>query len=269
VYRSGIGKPGNVKAGQITLLGTKPLGVKQVINPLPATGGADREGRDQARRNVPLATLALDRLVSTEDYADFARTFAGIGKASAARLSDGQRLLVHVTIAGADDIPIDVNSDLYKNLRQVLRHYGDPYLPIQVALRELLLMVLSANIRVLPDYQWPSVEQNIRAALLDAFSLERRDLGQPVFLSEVISRVQQVAGVAYVDVDFFGSIRENFTTAELEQLLQGNKINDPINAQLARRDENAAGPIKPILPAQIAYLTPSVPDTLILKEITQ
>jgi predicted phage baseplate assembly protein len=269
VYRSGIGKPGNVKAGQITLLATKPLGVKQVVNPLPATGGADRESRDQARRNVPLATLALDRLVSTEDYADFARTFAGIGKASAARLSDGQRLLVHVTIAGAGDIPIDVNSDLYKNLRQALRQYGDPYLPIQVVVRELLLMIFSANIRVLPDYQWQSVEQNIRAALLDAFSFERRDLGQPIFLNEVMSRVQQVAGVAYVDVDFFGSIRENFTAVELEQLLQGNKINDPINAQLARRDEKATGPIKPILPAQLAYLTPDVPDTLILKEITQ
>src|SRR5260370_5949273 len=86
MYRTGIGKPGNVNARQISLLATRPLGVKSVINPLPATGGADRERIDQARRNVPLAVLALYRLVSVQDYADFARTFAGIGKASAARL---------------------------------------------------------------------------------------------------------------------------------------------------------------------------------------
>ena len=81
-------------------------GLKGVINPLPATGGADRESRDRARRNIPLAVMALDRLVSTQDYADFARTFAGIGKASAKELSNGRQTIVHVTIAKADDIAI-------------------------------------------------------------------------------------------------------------------------------------------------------------------
>ena len=36
-------RAGNVKAEQISLLSTRPLGVKEVINPLPASGGADRE----------------------------------------------------------------------------------------------------------------------------------------------------------------------------------------------------------------------------------
>src|SRR6185312_6784198 len=118
IYRTGIGKPGNVRAGQITLLATKPLGVKSVVNPSAASGGADRESRDSARRNVPLALLALDRLVSVEDYEDFARTYAGIGKASAARISNGSRQLVHLSILGADNIPIATNSDLYLNLLQ-------------------------------------------------------------------------------------------------------------------------------------------------------
>ena len=109
VYRNGIGKPGNVKAGQISLLNTRPLGVKEVINPIRASGGADKEARDQARKNAPLAVMALDRLVSTPDYADFSRTFGGIGKAAAARLGNGRQQLVHVTIAGVDDIPIDAS----------------------------------------------------------------------------------------------------------------------------------------------------------------
>ena len=126
-YRNGIGKPGNVKAGQISLLVTRPLGVKEVINPLRASGGADKENRDQARKNAPLAVKALDRLVSVQDYADFARTFAGVGKARAEELSDGRRQLVHVTIAGADDIPIDETSELFRNLRQALLDFSDPY----------------------------------------------------------------------------------------------------------------------------------------------
>src|SRR5205823_12256314 len=115
-YRNGRGHRGNVKAGQSSHLATRPLGVKEVVNPLPSTGGADQEGRDQVRKNAPLGVLALDRLVSVQDYADFTRTFAGIGKASAAKLSDGAREVVHVTIAGANDIPIDPTSDLYQNL---------------------------------------------------------------------------------------------------------------------------------------------------------
>ena len=147
VYRNGIGKPGNVKAEQITLLQSRPLGVKAVINPLRGSGGADKENRDQARENAPLAVMSLDRLVSVQDYADFARTFAGIGKAAARKLSDTKRQLVHVTIAGADDIPIDATSDLYQNLLSALRKFGDPDLPVQVELRELIVLVLSAKVR--------------------------------------------------------------------------------------------------------------------------
>ena len=45
----------------IVILLAKPLGLKEVINPLPASGGADKESRDQARKNAPLTVTALDR----------------------------------------------------------------------------------------------------------------------------------------------------------------------------------------------------------------
>jgi hypothetical protein len=301
VYRNGIGKGGNVKAEQISLLTTRPLGVKEVINPLRASGGADKESRDQARRNAPLAVMSLDRLVSTQDYADFARTFAGIGKASAARLSDGHRRLVHLTIAGTDDIPIDERSDLYLNLRQALSQFGDPFQVIQVDVRELVALVISANVRVLPDYQWEKVEPKIRAALLSGFSFDERELGQPVFLSEVISTVQHVAGVAFVDVDVLDSVSESvvvnqkkleekFNPAVEETAISTNVppdtskalIEQPrkyISVELAETaaTAKAKGRValttgKSILPAQLAILLPAVPDTLILnlvKEVKQ
>src|ERR1051325_9631016 len=180
---SGTGKAGNVRARQLTLLATKPLGVKEVVNPIRASGGADRDSRDQARRNVPVALQALDRLVSLQDYADFARSFAGIGKASARRLSDGRRELVHVTIAGADDIPIDPSSDLYRNLLGALHDLGDPALPVQLAIRGLLLLIMSAGVALQPDYAWDSLEPTVRRAALDTMSFDRRDLGQTAYLS--------------------------------------------------------------------------------------
>lgn len=306
MYRFGIGKPGNVAAEKISMLATKPLGVKGVINPLPATGGADRENRDQARSNAPLAVMALDRLVSVPDYADFARTYAGIGKASAARLSDGRRQVVHVTIAGADDIPIDTNSDLYKNLCQALHQHGDPYQPIQVDVRELMLLVISAKVRLLPDYQWESVEPQIRATLLKTFSFDRRELGQDVLLSELISVIQAVKGIAYVDVDILDKVDESVTPDELALLANDLKLNKRIVVEMDRiqtyhaversgeifssvasrygiieDDLRAMNPgindpfevgislriPRTIRPAQLAYLSPDVTDTLILQEL--
>jgi predicted phage baseplate assembly protein len=262
IYRTGIGKGGNVIAGQISLLTSRPLGVKEVTNPLRASGGADRESRDQARRNAPLAVAALDRLVSMRDYADFSRTFAGIGKAAAVRLTDGRRRFVHVTIAGANDIPIEPSSDLYRNLGTALRQFGDPYLPIRIDVRERLALVISANVKLLPDYAWEFVEPRIRTALLTAFGYERIDLGRDLLLADALVAVQRIAGVAYVDVDVFDAISET-------QLLAG--FAEQQAQTLARKDRltiEPAGVAQGVVrAAQIAYLSPDVPDTLILQEI--
>jgi hypothetical protein len=269
VYRYGIGKPGNVKARQISQLATHPLGVQAIINPLPATGGADRDSRDQARRNAPLAVMALDRLVSVKDYADFARSFAGIGKANAVRISDGRRQVIHVTIAGAGDIPIDLNSDLYRNLVQALHQFGDPYQPIQVRVRKVKLLVVSAGVQVMADYQWESVEPRIRAALLDTFSFDRRELGQSAFLSEAASLIQNLEGVAYGDVQIFDAVPADITVDKLAGLAGSLGLHSSVEAQSARIDPVVTDPAQRILPAELAILTSDIAGTLILTEISR
>ena len=263
-YRNGIGKPGNVKAEQISLLATRPLGVKGVINPIRASGGANKESRDQARKNAPLAVMALDRLVSTQDYADFARTFGGVGKASARRLSDGQRQLVHVTIAGVEDIPIEPTSDLYRNLRDALHRYGDLYLPILLSVRERLVLVVSAKVRINADYQWESVEPKIRAAVLATFSFENLELAEDLFLSNAMTAIQAIPGVIYVDVDVFDTLTEAQLLAGFAGATASKKtlgLKHRIKVEPARVEQSQ------IKVAQFAYLTPDVPDTLILQEL--
>jgi hypothetical protein len=279
VYRNGIGKGGNVRAEQISLLSTRPLGIKEVINSLRASGGADHETRDQARRNTPNAVMALDRLVSTRDYADFARAFAGIAKAVAVELPDGARTVVHVTIAGSDDIPIDVDSDLFINLKRALYRCGDPFQPLVLATRELLTLVMSARIRIHPDYIWEVVAKELRAKLLDAFGFERRDLGQGVAVSELLAVMQAVRGVEYVDLDSFGAVSATVPDAEAEggsrprtpeeiadavqEIVATTPPASHVDAALARVDADGLG----ILPAQLAILLPDAPDTLVLNQI--
>lgn len=310
-YRNGIGKGGNVNAEQISMLVTKPLGVKEVINPLRASGGADRENRDQARKSAPLAVMALDRLVSVRDYKDFARLYAGIGKSTALEISNGHQQLVHVTIAGADGIPIDETSDLFLNLRQALLDFGDPYQPLKLAIRELMFIVISANVKIKTDYQWEPVVAELRATLLDTFGFEQRELGQDVVLSEVIGVMQSVRGIEYVDIDVFGGIPEKIKDGDDRRLLTPDEIAESVNCfttQWSQDDmevwcdeesenrnneecikyteckkygnvENIKGVSQRLRvnlaayegdvmrPAQLAFLTPDVPDTLILNQI--
>ena len=62
-----------------------------VTNPLPTSGGADGDAPRDMRNHAALRCLALDRLLSVQDYADFTSARAGIGKAAAAALTDGSR----------------------------------------------------------------------------------------------------------------------------------------------------------------------------------
>jgi Baseplate J-like protein len=268
VYRSGSGQTGNVDARQISQLATQQLGVQGVINPLAATGGADGDTRDQARRNIPVGTLALDRLVSVSDYADFARKFAGIGKASSARLSDGRKLVVYLTIAGKDDVAIDPTTDLYQALQQALLQAGDPHQPLQIALRRLKVLVISAGVKVLPAYPWETVAADLRAAVLALYSFDNRELGQSAFLSEAVSAMQATAGVQYVDMRIFDSVSESVTAVQLASLASTLGLNSLVDAELAHIDPAAADPASRILPAELVILTPDIPDTLILTEIT-
>jgi len=264
-YRSGLGRSGNVAASRISLLISKPLGVKEVVNPLPATGGADREGRDQARQNAPTAVQALDRLVSVQDYGDFSRVFAGVGKASARELSAGGRQLVHVTIAGVDDQPIATSSDLFRNLRRALHDLGDPFEPVELAVRELRLLVIVARVRIDPDHRWEKVEAAVRAALLDAFGADRRELGQDVVEAEVLRTMQATDGVVYVDLQTLDSlgIDEVSRPDPASELSKRARV----AARLARPDRAPGRPAGALLPAELLILSPDVPDTLILSEL--
>jgi hypothetical protein len=201
VYRTGIGLAGLVGKDRISLLATRPLGVKSVTNPVAVTGAADPESRDQARRNAPMTVLTLDRVVSLRDFEDFARSFSGIGKAQARMLWASGRRLVHLTVAGVNGAPVVPGSALDRNFREALDRLRDPFQALAVETYEHLLFRVRLKVKVDGDFVRETVLAGVEAALRDAFSFDARDFGQSVFLSAVMAVAQGVAGVTYVDVD--------------------------------------------------------------------
>lgn len=274
VYRSGIGKGGNVRAGQISQLVSRPLGVRGVTNPIEAAGGSDRDPIETMRANAPLTVSALDRLVSVGDYADFTRTFAGIAKAVSARFAFGGRQGVWLTISGNDDIEIPPESDLYGMLTAALRRYGDPDLPVRVLLRDRLTLVLAARIRISDDYRWDDVVSRVRAMLLAQFGYAAMGLGQSISLSAVTAAIQNERGVDYVDVDALGAVSpydddgsrrapEEIAAAFAAVIADCRQNGPPHHAiASAMRVEGTA-----VRPAQIVCADPLLTDALILNRI--
>lgn len=199
-YRTGMGLAGNVGAGTLTLLASRPLGVRAVVNPLAATGAEAPEAIEQARGNAPLTVRTLDRIVSLTDYQDFARGFAGIAKARAVEVWDGHGRLVHVTIAGFDGAAIASTSMLYQNLVAAIGRLGDGIDRFAVAGHVPRNVALEATITVDPDRIVADVQAAAIAAIETAYAFAARELAAPVTEADVVTRLMAIAGVIAVRV---------------------------------------------------------------------
>jgi hypothetical protein len=219
-YRKGIGLEGLVKAGQLSLLISRPLGVKEVINPADAEGADDRESVADARANAPLTVLTLDRIVSLRDYQDFVRCYAGVAKALATWTWDGRTRGVFITVAGPNGAEISLAGDFGDNLMAAIRQSGDPFVPVQVKSykKNAALFHLAARVKVDPDYETASVLAAVEAALRAQFSFDARDFGQPVVSSEVIAVMQSVPGVVAVDLNRINRVGQSPSTRLLAAL---------------------------------------------------
>ena len=200
-YRKGLGLDGEVDGGQLSLLQRRPLGVRSVSNPAAALGADDPDGLEDTRENAPLGVLTLDRLVSVQDYEDFSRAFAGIGKARAAELWDGKRGFVHVTVASAAGQELVESDETMVALRAAIATYADPAHVVTVGGHDTV--TFGVHLKLLRDaaYTADAVDEAVREALLAAFSFSERQFGQPVTASQIISVVQEVEGVTAVDLD--------------------------------------------------------------------
>jgi len=279
VYRTGLGSSGNLDARKLTQLATRPLGVKDVTNPLPSLGGFDPESPDHARRNVAAGIAALQRLVSVPDYADFARGFAGVDKADAVASSAGGLHQVLVTVAGTDDTPLP-GTELFKTLGDALQDFGDPTVPVELLPRRLSLIVLEVSIRKDPAALWADVEGAVRARLLDLLGFDRRELGEDVWLGPILAAIQGVAGVTAVDIPHLGTVPEldpsgkpmtpDEVSAAIVQIVSKPTDGGPPIAGILGKDGRirvspaSSDSTKGSRGAEIAYLTDKVPATLVL-----
>ena len=201
VYRKGVGLEGNVDAGKITLLMSRPLGLSEVTNLTPAAGGDVPQVIADARKNAPRTVLTLDRVVSILDYQTFAASFAGIAKAIATTTLTHTEQQVFLTVAGPKGATFANNDPTLRALRTSLVSHGKPYLPIRVLPYQKVTFRLVAFIGIAGDHVPELVLPLVRMAVESAFSFDAREFGEAVDLSDIVRVIHGVDGVISVDVD--------------------------------------------------------------------
>jgi len=204
-YRLGTGQAGNLGAGSLA----KPVRpnrlVASVRQSAAATGGNDMENARSLRGNAPGSVLTLERAVSVRDLGHLAARQSSVWQARAFRRPTAlaRRESVEVVVVPAGGGPL---GSLEASLGDFLRTHTLPGVDIQISPAEVVPFHASVLARI-KSAEWDPelVVPEIRQALLAAFSLAVRRLGQDLFLSEVIQVVENVRGVENSRCEFLGA----------------------------------------------------------------
>ena len=201
--RLGVGLAGNLPTGSLaTPLRPHPL-LDAVEQPLESSGGNDRESVDSLRENAPATLLALARAVSLEDFTALAMSHSGLWQAHAytrpSEFAHHESVTVAAVPAGGGLL-----GPLADEVTAYLRAHALPGVRVEVVDYRPVFLSLEATVRVkFSEFDPDSVVAAVKAALADAFSLERRKLGQPLFRSEVFATLEAVNGVENASCTLF------------------------------------------------------------------
>jgi hypothetical protein len=107
---------------------------------------------------------------------------------------------VAITLAAPEGEVITSASPVWQNLLGALKASGDPHVAVTLLSLQASTFRLGIRVKVDPDYETSTVLADVEAALRAHFSFDARDLGAPVYQSDVIATAQAVPGVVAVDM---------------------------------------------------------------------
>lgn len=198
-YRQGLGQVGMLEAGQLSVLLSRPPGLRDALNPAAAEAGADPEPLDQARSNAPASVLTFGRIVAIDDFAHLATISGEIAKARADWVWRRLDRIVHLTIAAQGGG--DLSTVAMARLHAALDGARDPNHLLLLGNAVRVPLQIAAKLVVADDHERDVVMATARSALLRLFSFAVAELGQAVHASRVITVLQTIEGVVGLDLD--------------------------------------------------------------------
>ena len=194
-YRFGSGAE-SPDPGSLNVILKPWPGLKSILNPVAAGGGADPDPPQQIRRYAPQSALTFGRAISAGDYTTIAAQAPGVTRARSYFVwdADQERLMVKIYVGDDDSAVANANTALAAAI--------DPNRPLQVLLATAIPMTLSLTLVIDPKFQTQPVVDAVTSALTDAdtglLGVNAVRIGQVIFRSQIEKACLQVPGTVAV-----------------------------------------------------------------------
>jgi hypothetical protein len=199
-YRVGAGAA-SPPAGKLTVIAQAFPGLRAVLNPVAAAGGADPDPPHQIRRYAPRSVLTFGRAVSVFDYEALAAGAPSVARARAVWAWNDARQRTLVTVYVGDDEGARASAEA------VLQGAGDPNRPVSVVLATARPVSLSLTLLVTPGMDAGAIVAAVTAALTDPvvglFAAANLPIGRPLFDSQIEAAVLAVRGAVAITAQAF------------------------------------------------------------------
>lgn len=213
-YRSGGGSRGRIGTKQLSqswqLTPQPPANAPiQVtfLNPVPSTGGTDRETIQQAKRRAPRDAAVQSSIVTADDYAQASSSFSHpvfgtVAKAVATVRSDRNANLIEIycLAIGATGELVTPSAGLKRGLTTYLDDLNVATDQVVVLDGAVKPVDVTMNVVVSKNADATVIKARVERAVIDFFDSTNWQMGEPFYTSNLVELVEGIDGVAYVDL---------------------------------------------------------------------
>ncbi|MCP4463729.1 MAG: hypothetical protein GY819_13120 [Planctomycetaceae bacterium] len=213
LYRSGTGASGKLEQDKKPSATGKLTQLEKVFLPGEVVGGGEAETLDTTRAAAPARMQSLGRLVGLADFEAEALALPGVVNVRADWAAPQGTPLIRIIVL-TETASLAAVSQVQQSLAGYNRCRGPARFPILVELGLFQYVYLNLRVGYAATYRQANVETAVKLALGQVgeedsgietrsglFSLALRRFGQGAHRSQILSAVQQVDGVTWVEID--------------------------------------------------------------------
>jgi hypothetical protein len=223
----GVGVLNNVENSEFILNGPNTSINAQVIQSLsvtnitPAVGGADQPTVEELRGMIAYNFSAQNRAVTLNDYKSMIETMPSTYGAPAKVNVMEEDNKVRIKLLSYDEsgnLTSIVSNTLKQNILNYLSEYRMINDYLDIVSGEVIDLGLEVDVLLDKNQNQTEVIRDIITSTTSYFSIDKRKMGDPLFVGELMKEVSNVSGVVnVVDIRVFNKIGGEYSSSEVSQ----------------------------------------------------
>jgi hypothetical protein len=239
-YRIGGGKDSNLGVNVITSVDSVEFNIQgpnstintqvedslTVTNITPAIGGADQPTIEEIRNMVAYNFAAQNRAVTLNDYKSLIETMPSTFGAPAKVNVMEEDNKVRIKLLSYDEngnLTDTVSNTLKNNILNYLSEFRMINDYLDIVSGEVIDMGLEVDLVIDKNTSQTDVIKTAIENIVDFFAIEKRKMGDPLFVGDLSKSIGNVSGVVnVVDLRVFGKIGGEYSSSEVSQSYKDN-----------------------------------------------